>query len=218
MILLHGGTKSADRGGCRPFARKPCQGFVAAGMLAVASFAACGADSNRVARVLLETDLGEVLIEVDLARAPATAGNFLRYVEGHFYDGGLFHRTVTASNQPADSVRIAVVQAGANPARAAESFPAISLERTRDTGLRHTNATVSMARAAPDSATSDFFICLGAQPELDFGGRRNPDGQGFAAFGAVIRGMEAVEHIHRAPAEGQKLKPTIRILKARRER
>jgi peptidyl-prolyl cis-trans isomerase A (cyclophilin A) len=72
-----------------------------------------------------------------------------------------------------------------------------------------------MAREGPDTATSDFFICIGDQPELDFGGRRNPDGQGFAAFGRVVRGMEVVRAIQGSPADGQHLAPPIRIHSAR---
>jgi peptidyl-prolyl cis-trans isomerase A (cyclophilin A) len=73
-----------------------------------------------------------------------------------------------------------------------------------------------MARSGPDTATSSFFICIGDQPELDFGGRRNPDGQGFAAFGKILQGMEVVRAINRSPAEGQTLSPSIRILQAKR--
>jgi peptidyl-prolyl cis-trans isomerase A (cyclophilin A) len=92
----------------------------------------------------------------------------------------------------------------------------LALERTRDTGLSHKDGTVSMARAGPDTATSDFFICIGDQPPLDFGGKRNPDGQGFAAFGRVVAGMDVVRRIQAAPAEGQSLKPPVRILRAKR--
>jgi len=190
---------------------------LAAFVLLAAALRASAAEPSRLERVRLETSLGEIWLDVYPARAPITVSNFLRYVDGGFYDGGQFHRTVTSSNQPTDKVRITVIQGGANPSRAAQSFPAIPLERTRDTALRHTNGVVSMARAAPpDTATSDFFICLGPQPELDFGGKRNPDGQGFAAFGVVVRGMETVERIHRAHADGQKLNPPIRILRLRR--
>jgi peptidyl-prolyl cis-trans isomerase A (cyclophilin A) len=77
---------------------------------------------------------------------------------------------------------------------------------------------ISMARSTPDSAVSDFFICIGDQPSLDFGGTRNPDGQGFAAFGRVIRGMDVVRAIQTAPAEGQKLTPPVPIVSARRGR
>jgi peptidyl-prolyl cis-trans isomerase A (cyclophilin A) len=166
-------------------------------------------------RVLLTTELGDLEIEVDVARAPITARNFLRYVDQGRYDGGRFHRTVRAGNQPANPVKIDVVQAGVAPGREGDAFPPIPLERTRDTGIRHADGTISMARAGPDTATSDFFVCVGAQPELDFGGKRNPDGQGFAAFGRVVKGMDVIRRIHAAPADGQTLAPPVRIVGAR---
>jgi peptidyl-prolyl cis-trans isomerase A (cyclophilin A) len=169
-------------------------------------------------QVLIETEQGVIEVEVDAARAPITAANFLRYVEGGYYDGGLFHRTVTMENQPDNDVRIEVIQAGVNPSRAEERFAPIPLERTSNTGLAHRDGVISMARSTPDSAVSDFFICIGDQPSLDFGGARNADGQGFAAFGRVIRGMDAVRAIQAAPAEGQKLVPPIRIVSVRRGR
>jgi peptidyl-prolyl cis-trans isomerase A (cyclophilin A) len=174
-------------------------------------------DSND-AQVLIETERGVITVEVDAARAPITAANFLRYVDGGYYDGGLFHRTVTMENQPDNDVRIEVIQAGVNPSRAEERFAPIPLERTSNTGLAHRDGVISMARSTPDSAVSDFFICIGDQPSLDFGGARNADGQGFAAFGRVIRGMDAVRAIQAAPAEGQKLVPPIHIVSVRRGR
>jgi peptidyl-prolyl cis-trans isomerase A (cyclophilin A) len=167
------------------------------------------------AMVELKTELGTILLEADRDRAPVTAENFLRYVRNGFYDGGRFHRTVTLGNQPGQRVKIEVVQAGIAPSRERDEYPPIPLERTRDTGLRHADGAVSMARAEPDTATSDFFICIGNQPELDFGGRRNPDGQGFAVFGRVVKGMEVVRRIQAAPAEGQTLAPPVAILSAR---
>jgi peptidyl-prolyl cis-trans isomerase A (cyclophilin A) len=164
--------------------------------------------------VVMETELGAIELEVDLARAPVSAKNFLRYVEAGHYVGGRFHRTVRAANQPRNRVKIDVVQAGAAPEREADAFPPIPLERTGTTGLRHLDGTVSMARAEPDTATSDFFVCVGPQPELDLGGKRNPDGQGFAAFGRVVKGMDVIRRIHAAPADGQTLTPPVRILRA----
>jgi cyclophilin family peptidyl-prolyl cis-trans isomerase len=166
-------------------------------------------------RVSIQTALGDIVVELDTARAPQTVTNFLRYVHEGLYGDGRFFRTVTASNQPGDAVKIAVVQAQANPARESEAFPAIPLERTRDTGLRHRDGVISMARdTAPDTATHHFFICVGDQPELDFGGRRNPDGQGFAAFGRVVEGLEVIRRIHASPATGQQLQPPVRIQRA----
>jgi peptidyl-prolyl cis-trans isomerase A (cyclophilin A) len=167
------------------------------------------------AMVELKTELGTILLEVDRGRAPVTAENFLRYVREGFYDGGRFHRTVTLFNQPGQRVKIEVVQAGIAPSRERDEYPPIPLERTRDTGLHHADGAVSMARAEPDTATSDIFICVGNQPELDFGGRRNPDGQGFAVFGRVVKGMDVVRRIQAAPAEGQTLTPPVTILSAR---
>lgn len=166
------------------------------------------AQPGRVA-ITIETSLGTIEATLDSAHAPVTVRNFLRYLELHAYDGGRFHRTVTMDNQPDKAVKIEVIQGG--PAPGSTSAPAIPLERTGVTGLRHLDGTLSMARGGPDSATSDFFICIGAQPELDFGGQRNADGQGFAAFGRVTKGLDVVRRIQAQPAEGQALTPPVTI-------
>ena len=142
-----------------------------------------------------------------------TVANFLRYVDSGHYEGGTFFRTVTLQNQPQNDVKIEVVQAGPHPWKNYAPFEPIELERTGDTGIRHIDGAISMARAEPNSATNSFFICVGDQPELDFGGRRNPDGQGFAAFGRVIDGMDVVRAIHSSTAHGQALVPQIDIEK-----
>ena len=171
-----------------------------------------------LARVAIETDLGEIVIEVDTVRAPVSAANFLAYVDAGLYDGGRFHRTVRTSpdNQPQNEVKIEVIQAGANPARRKDLLPPIAHEPTSKTKLTHADGVVSMARADVGSARDQFFICVGNQPELDEGGNRNADGHGFAAFGRVVSGMETVRKIHTAPASGQTLTPPIRITGARR--
>lgn len=165
-------------------------------------------------RVTLQTEKGAIVIELDTASAPVTTANFRRYVAAGLYDGARFHRTVTLQNQPGNPIQIEVIQAGVAPANEKKQFSPIPLERTVKTGLRHRDGTVSMARDKPDSATGDFFICIGDQPSLDFGGRRNPDGQGFAAFGRVVRGMDVVRAIQKSPAQGQTLTPPIQIKKA----
>lgn len=167
-------------------------------------------------RVLIETTLGGIKIEIDAKRAPVTAANFLRYVDEGFYTGGRFHRTVTPSNQPDKKVKIEVIQAGINPDNGKKDGAPIALERTNKTGLRHKNGTLSMARDGADTATSDFFICIGDQPSLDYGGKRNPDGQGFAAFGRVVKGMEIVRKIQKSAASGQTLTPPVVITRIRR--
>jgi peptidyl-prolyl cis-trans isomerase A (cyclophilin A) len=175
-------------------------------------------DPAKPVRVVIATEKGDIEVELDAAKAPVTAANFLRYVDGKLYDGGRFHRTVKPDNQPDNAVKIEVVQGGVNPAREKEEFPPIRLERTRDTGLSHQDGTVSMARDGPDTATGDFFICVGPQPELDFGGKRNPDGQGFAAFGRVVKGMDVVRAVQAAPAREQTLTPAVKIVSVTRAR
>jgi len=113
-------------------------------------------------------------------------------------------------------VKIQVIQGGVSEEMSKMDYPAIPLERTNNTGLKHLNRTISMARDGADSATSDFFICIGDQPELDYAGKRNPDGQGFAAFGKVIKGMDVVRKIQKQPAKEQSLTPEIRIKSIRR--
>jgi peptidyl-prolyl cis-trans isomerase A (cyclophilin A) len=186
-------------------------------LFAFGGLAAAADGPAKMVRVVIRTELGDIEVELDAARAPATVANFLRYVDGKFYDGGRFHRTVKPDNQPDNKIKIEVVQAGINPNRAKEEFPSIKLERTRDTKLAHKDGTISMARDGPDTATSDFFICVGDQPELDFDGKRNPDGQGFAAFGRVVEGMDVVRKIQSAPAEGQTLTPPVKIVRVIRK-
>lgn len=165
-------------------------------------------------RVLIQTELGDLEVQLETKAAPVTVTNFLRYVHEGLYADGQFFRAVTLSNQPNDSVKIEVIQAQANPAQQANFHAPIPLERTRDTGLRHREGTISMARSGPETAQDHFFICLTDQPELDFGGRRNPDGQGFAAFGQVTKGMEVARKIHMSPSQEQRLNPPIRIQRA----
>ncbi len=179
--------------------------------------------------VRIDTEFGPIRVELDEQASPITTTNFLHYVEEGLYDGGSFHRTVRMDNQgnenlpkrkdvnddgaplPNDQEKIEVIQATINEERHDELGDPIPLERTSETGLRHVDGTISMARTTPDSAVADFFICIGDQPALDFGGMRNADGQGFAAFGRVLEGMEVVRTIQEQPSEGQHLDPEVTI-------
>ena len=180
--------------------------------LAALLFAPLGAAETITCRI--ETAAGDMLIEVYPEKAPLTAANFLRYVDAGLYDGATFFRVLTPNNQPGSECKIEAIQGG--DVAEEKCFPPIAHETTKTTGLRHRDGAVSMARAEPGTASCSFFICIGDQPELDFGGRRNPDGQGFAAFGRVLAGMEVVKKIQSLEQEKQYLKKPLAIIAIRR--
>jgi len=162
-------------------------------------------------RCLIKTTMGSISIELYPAKAPVTVANFLKYVDAHLYDSSSFFRAVTLNNQPKDSIKIEVIQGG--DVDSTKEFAPIPLESTQQTRLMHKDGTISMARGKPNSANSSFFICINNQPSLDYGGKRNKDGQGFAAFGRVIEGMDIVRRIQQLyPGQGQYFKPPVTIL------
>lgn len=178
---------------------------------ALTIFMAMDVSAQKKQVCVIRTSAGNITIELYAAKAPLTVANFLSYVDAHLYDSSSFFRAVTVNNQPEDSIKIEVIQGGnVDPKK---EFAAIPLEITKQTGLLHKDGTVSMARADPATATSSFFICINEQPSLNYGGKRNPDGQGFAAFGQVIKGMDVVKRIQQLyPAQGQYFKPEVLIL------
>ena len=170
--------------------------------------------------VRIETPLGNIDLAVDATRAPVTSANFLKYVDAGLYNGGRFHRATRPDNYtptPPNRPAMELIQGGINPDRRNDGFPAIPLERTSVTGIKHVAGVVSMARGnAADTATSDFFILLDDQPSLDHGGMRFDDGQGAAAFGRVVAGLDVVRKIQQQPVEKQALTPPVTILKIAR--
>ncbi len=161
--------------------------------------------------VIMKTAFGVITIELYPDKAPVTVANFEKYIRENRFAGATFYRTVTPDNQPNNKIKIEVIQGGLFDDHHPDMLAPIPIETTQKTGLHHLNGSISMARDTPNSATSEFFICIGDQPELDYGGKRNPDGQGFAVFGRVIHGMNVVKKIQSQPAIGQMLKPKIPI-------
>ncbi len=167
-------------------------------------------------RVIIETSLGAITVEVDQKNAPITAMNFLRYVDEERYKSASFYRVVRIDNQPQNDVKIEVIQGGIGFVESDLRLDPIAHETTEATGILHKNGTLSMARARPGTASSEFFICIGDQPELDFSGRRNPDGQGFAAFGYVVDGMDVVKAIQAQTDNDQMLVEPVEIMGIRK--
>jgi len=190
--------------------------YLSAILLLLAFPALYGQDGQGKEKIIIRTELGEIHVRIDLVRAPVTSANFLRYIDAGLFDSTCFYRVVRPDNQPKDSVFIGVIQGGRYDDEETGGFPPIPHETTEATGIRHREGVISMARWTPGTATSEFFICVGDQPDLDYGGRRNPDGQGFAAFGKVTKGMEVVRKIHSIQAPGQYLEKPVLILEIAR--
>ncbi|MBT4145882.1 MAG: peptidylprolyl isomerase [Kordiimonadaceae bacterium] len=146
-------------------------------------------------KVKIETTMGDIHLDLYADKAPITVSNFLRYIDGGHFNGGGFYRVVRMNNQAQNNIKIEVIQGGMSGNSDIGLFEPITLERTNLTGIKHEDGTISMARGGADTASSEFFICVNEQPSLDFGGMRNADGQGFAAFGKVTMGMDVVRAI-----------------------
>ncbi len=163
--------------------------------------------------VSLKTPFGKIIITLCPDKAPITVSNFLKYVDKKLFDESSIFRIVTNenANQIEDkSVKITVVQAGLPPDHS-KLLEDITHETTQQTGVRHLDGTISMARFESGTANGSFFFCIDDQPELDHGGKRYDDGLGFAAFGRISQGRDILELIFQQPEVKENLKNKITI-------
>jgi peptidyl-prolyl cis-trans isomerase A (cyclophilin A) len=170
-----------------------------------------GSFGQDLPKVFMECEMGTIVCEIDTVNAPVSANNFLKHIELGTFKDAVFYRVVRMDNQPNNEVKIEVIQGGLFVDEKIDKIESIRHETTKETGIKHKDGTISMARNKPGSASTEFFICIEDQPELDFGGKRNPDGQGFAAFGKVTKGMDVVRNIQQQKDEGQYLVEKIQI-------
>jgi peptidyl-prolyl cis-trans isomerase A (cyclophilin A) len=176
-------------------------GLTALGIVQVSSRSrSANIRADRLCKVVIDTALGPITVLLELGRAPISAGDFLRYVDRKLYVGGEFYRTVRPDDDT-NPIKIEVLQGGLTDD--SKYLDPIAHEPTSRTGLRHRSGTMSIARDAVGTGTAGaFFVCIGDQPELDFGGKRNPDGQGFAAFGHVTSGMKLIREMGSLKTQG----------------
>ncbi len=163
--------------------------------------------------VIIETNFGNIEVELYPEKAPKSVNAFLSYVDSGLYKGCSFYRVLKEENQPSAAFKTELIQGGIwqTNYKKGIALPHIPHEPTNVTGLLHTNGTISLARTTPGTASSEFFICVGDQHAYDYGGRANPDGQGYAAFGKVFKGMDVVKAIHHQPEDGESFYPSIEI-------
>ncbi len=162
-------------------------------------------------KIEIKTEIGSIIAELSPEKAPITCENFIKYIQNNKFDSSFFYRTVRMDNQPNNNVKIEVIQGGLGFGTSETQYEPIVHETTKETGILHKDGVLSMARSKPGTASSEFFICIGDQPELDFEGKRNPDGQGFATFGKVVKGMEVVKKIQQMKDESQILIDKVEI-------
>ncbi len=179
----------------------------------VCFYFSCTPTKYKESTVKIETNFGDIIVELYPEKAPETVKTFLSYVDSGYYKNSSFYRVLKAEDQPSNAFKSELIQGGIwqSDYKKQQTIPGIPLENTKQTGILHKNGVISLARTTPMTGNTEFFICLGDQRAYDYGGSANPDGQGFAAFGKVIEGMEYVKQIHDQPDNATTFTPPIKI-------
>ena len=165
--------------------RNSTQVLASIALLAILSVAP--AQAQNAPKVKLTTSMGDIVVQLDPAKAPKTVANFLAYVKDKHYDGTVFHRVMNGF----------MIQGGGFTADMAQkpTQPPIALEASN--GLKNDTYTIAMARTGdPNSATAQFFINVKDNAMLN---APQPDGHGYAVFGKVVSGTEVVDKIKGVP-------------------
>ncbi len=180
--------------------------------------AACSSSKNGNPVVEIRTNFGDIEVELFPKQAPNTVAAFLSYIDSGYYKNAAFYRVLRDDEQPTDAPKSELIQGGIwqTNYKLAATIPGIPHESTQETKILHKNGTISLARSEPGTANTEFFICVGDQPGFDYGGANNPDGQGYAAFGRVIKGMDVVRKIYNAPEQDGTFDPLVYITKMKR--
>ncbi len=178
---------------------------------------ACRTEKTGNPHVEITTQYGDIEIELYPKQAPVTVAAFLSYIDSGYYEKSSFYRVLVDEDQPPFAPKSEIIQGGIwkTNNHLLQKIPGIQHETTAQTKLSHTNGTVSLARQEPGTANTEFFICVGDQPGYDFGGENNPDGQGYAAFGKVVKGMDVVNRMYAAPESNGQFTPQIFITRFR---
>ncbi len=174
--------------------------------------ASCTSGNKSENQVVIETGYGDIEVELYPGKAPKTVAAFLKYVDEGLYKNGSFYRVLKNDNVP-EEYNTGLIQGGINTTNGSKqvSLPGTPHESPRVTGLTHESGVISMARTTPGTATSEFFICIGDQKQFDSSDRGNSDGQGYAAFGKVIKGMDVVMRIQNSRSDGDRFVSEIKI-------
>lgn len=187
-------------------------------MIIICAAAACASPNYKNPHVVIETSFGDIEVELYPEQAPKTVAAFLSYIDSGYYSNAAFYRVLRDDEQPSDAPKAELIQGGIwkTNYKLSASIPGIQHESTSQTKILHTDGTISLARQAPGTASTEFFICIGDQPGFNYAGANNADGQGYAAFGKVIKGMNVVRSIYDAPETDGEFDPLIYIHKIKK--
>lgn len=176
-------------------------------------FFGCKQKNSNTPHIEIQTEKGDIEIELYPQKAPKTVAAFLSYVDSGYYNNSSFYRVLNDENQPSNAPKTELIQGGIWKTKnnIASKLPGIPHETTQQTGILHSDGVISLARTEPGTATTEFFICIGKQPGLDYGGENIADRQGYATFGVVVRGMDVVRKIYRQREEDQYFDPPVAI-------
>ena len=176
-------------------------------------FVACKHPGKGNPIIEIQTKFGDIQVELFIKQAPITAGAFLSYVDSGFYRDSYFYRALKLDNQPSNAPKTELIQGGIwkSNYKKEKELPGIQHETTQQTGIQHLDGVISLARLAPGTASTEFFICIGKQAGLDYGGENVADKEGYAAFGRVVTGMDVVRKIYRQNDNDQYFYPLVPI-------
>lgn len=181
-------------------------------------FLSCKEKNTTTPHVRIETEKGDIELELYPLKAPKTVAAFLSYIEKGLYTNSSFYRVLNDENQPSNAAKTELIQGGIWRTKNQEALkiPGVPHETTQQTGLLHTDGVISLARREPGTGTTEFFICIGKQPGLDYGGENIEDRQGYATFGKVVKGMDVVRKIYRQNENDQYFDPPVAIYDVKR--
>jgi peptidyl-prolyl cis-trans isomerase A (cyclophilin A) len=185
-------------------------------LLEILILSSCSTGSSTEPHVLIETDYGNIEVALYPEKAPKTVAAFLQHVDSGIYTNASFYRVLKNENVP-EKYNTGLIQGGIfNTANASLPLKGIEHESPKQTGLSHVSGTISMARLAPGTAASEFFICIGDQKQFDSSSRGNSDGLGYAAFGKVVDGLDVAARIQNQKSTGDRFVRDIKISRIKR--
>ena len=180
----------------------------------VCFFCSCARQDKNKPHIEIQTGFGDIEVELYADQAPKTVASFLAYVDSGYFNRSTFYRVLNDENQASNAAKTELIQGGIwkTNSKKMAALKGIPHETTQQTKILHKNGVISLARLAPGSATTEFFICVGDQPGLDYGGENIADGQGYAAFGKVVKGMDIVRKIYQQNEDNQYFNPPVPII------